>query len=98
MNKENKQYTQEEIRNMSYWQLWELRRKSGIFYFLFLLGVYSFLLYCFFKVLYILAYGKSLEFKVDLWILPICLSVGPLYYLFHEWYYRNVFLKKEERK
>lgn len=94
-NKQEKQYTEEEIKKMSYWQLWELRRKPGLLYFVPSLGVYAFLIYCFIKVLYILGTSDTLEFKVDLWIVPVVLMVGPIYYYFHEWYYKNIYLKKK---
>ena len=92
-----KQYTREELKQMSYWQLWGLRRKLGIWYYLPLIGVYTFLIYCFGKVIYILLNSDTLEFKVDLWIIPVCLLIGPIYYLIHEWYYRNIYLKKEKQ-
>jgi len=92
---ENKQYSKEEISKMSYWQLWQLRRKTGLWYFMPLLAVYTFLIYAFIKCLLILAKGETLEFKVDWWIIPILLVVGPLYYYGHEYYYKNIYLKKE---
>ena len=92
---EEKKYTEEEIKNMSYWQLWEVRRKTGLWYFVPLLAVYTFLIYAFIKCLVILATSDTLEFKVDLWIIPVCLLMGPLYYFVHEFYYKNVYLKKE---
>ena len=96
-NKEvEKQYTEEEIKNMSYWQLWELRRKAGLWYFMPLMAAYVFFIYCFVKVLLIFAYGDTLEFKIDLWIIPVLLLIGPIYYYFHEWYYKNVYLKNKE--
>ena len=91
---EEKQYSEEEIKNMSYWQLWSLRRKAGLWYYFPLLGVYSFLLYSFIKVLVILATSDKLVFNVDIWAIPIFLLVGPIYYFGHEWYYNNVYLKK----
>lgn len=93
---EEKQYTEEEIKNMSYWQLWGLRRKTGLWYFVPLLGVYSFLIYSFFKILYILRFSDKLEFKVDLWAIPIFVLAGPVYYYFHELYYKYVYLKKQK--
>ena len=92
---EEKKYTEEEIKNMSYWQLWEVRRKTGLWYYVPLLAVYTFLIYAFIKCLVILATSDTLEFKVDLWIIPVCLLMGPLYYFVHEYYYKNVYLKKE---
>lgn len=94
--KEEKTYTEEEIKNMSYWQLWGLRRKPGLMYFVPLLAVYTFLIYCFLKVLYILRAGDSLQFNVDLWIIPVCLLAGPIYYYGHEFYYKNFYLKKNQ--
>lgn len=96
-NKNNqKQYTREELQQMNYWQLWGLRRKSGLWYFLPLVGIYTFIVYCFFKVIYILAKSDTLEFKVDLWIIPVCLLAGLLYYYLHELYYKNFYLKNKE--
>ena len=92
---ENKEYTREEISKMSYWQLWEIRRKTGLWYYTPLLAVYSFLIYAFFKIIYILLKSETLEFKVDLWIIPILLLVGPIYYFGHEFYYKNIYLKKK---
>ena len=92
---EEKKYTEEEIKNMSYWQLWEVRRKTGLWYYVPLLAVYTFLIYAFIKCLVILATSDTLEFKVDLWIIPVCLLMGPLYYFGHEFYYKNIYLKKE---
>lgn len=94
---ENKNYSEEEIKQMSYWQLWGIRRKPGLWYFMPLLAVYSFLIYAFFKVLYILAFGNELTFKVDLWAIPIFILAGPIYYYGHELYYKNVYLKKNNR-
>ena len=92
---EEKKYTEEEIKSMSYWQLWELRRKPGILYFVPLMTVYVFLIYCFVKVLLILAKSDTLEFNVDWWIVPIALASGFVYYYFHEWYYKNIYMKKK---
>lgn len=92
---EEKEYTREEIKNMSYWQLWGLRRKTGLWYFLVLGGIYSFLIYAFFKALIILGSGDTLKFVVDLWAIPIFILAGPLYYLIHELYYKHVYLKKK---
>ena len=92
---ENKQYTEEEIKKMSYWQLWELRRKAGVWYFVPLLAGYVFMAYCFFKVLYLFMIRDVSVFKVDLWIIPIVILAGPAYFYFHEWYYKNVYLKKK---
>ena len=94
-NSEEKVYTQEEIKNMSYWQLWQLRRKAGLWYFMPLLAVYTFLIYAFIKCIITIAIGSTLEFKVDPWIYPILLIVGPLYYYGHEYYYKNIYLKKK---
>lgn len=92
---ETKQYTREEIKNMSYWQLWELRRKTGLWYFIILGAVYSFLIYAFIKILVILGKGDTLEFVIDLWAIPIFILIGPLYYYIHELYYKNVYSKKQ---
>lgn len=94
---EKKQYTQEEIKNMSYWQLWEIRRQTGLWYYLPIMAVYTFLTYAFIKCLIILATSDTLEFKVDLWIIPVALLVGPLYYIGHELYYKNIYLKKNNK-
>ena len=95
-NNEERQYTEEEIKNMDYWQLWQLRRKSGKWYFFTLMAVYSFLIYAFFKVLYILRNSNELVFKVDLWAIPLFLLAGPIYYYGHEWYYKNIYMKKKQ--
>ena len=92
---EEKQYTEEEIKSMSYWQLWGLRRKTGLWYYVPLMAVYTFLIYAFIKCLAILAFSDTLEFKVDLWIIPVCLLSGPLYYYIHELYYKYVYLKQK---
>ena len=96
--KEEKTYTEEEIKNMSYWQLWELRRKTGVWYFLILLAIYTFMIYLFLKVIYMFASKNfnGMRFAVDWWIVPICLLTGPLYYYGHEWYYKNIYLKKQK--
>ena len=96
-NDNQKQYSEEEIKSMSYWQLRELRRKTGLWYFTPLLAVYTFLIYAFIKVILILWKSDTLEFKVDLWIIPILLLIGPLYYYGHELYYKNVYLKKKQQ-
>ena len=89
-------YTQDDIRNMSYWELWGLRRKAGIFYFLILLSIYSFLAYLFLKVVYIFATKSfgDMAFSVDWWAVLLCLAFALIYYFFHEWYYKNKFLKE----
>ena len=92
-----KQYTQEEIKNMSYWQLWELRRQSGILYFIVTIGLYTFLIYCFFKIMFVLAKSSTLEFKVDWWAIILCLLAGPIYYYLHELYYKYFYLKKQTK-
>ena len=95
--KNKKTYSKEEISNMSYWQTWEFRRENGILSYTLNMALYVFMIYCFIKIMLILAYGDSLKFKVDLWIIPIVFLAGPIYYEFHEWYYHKVFLKKEEK-
>ena len=94
---EEKQYTKQEIKNMSYWELWGLRRKANLWYFMTLIGIYSFLIYAFIKCMYILLKGDSLTFNVDLWAIPLFVIAGPIYYYGHELYYKNVFLKKNNR-
>ena len=94
-DKQEKQYTDEEIKNMSYWQLWELRRKAGVWYFVPLLAVYAFMIYCFIKVMYLFIIRDLSKFTVDLWIIPIIALIGPIYFYGHEWYYKNVYLKKK---
>ena len=86
---EEKKYTEEEIKQMDYWQLWGLRRKTGLWYFTPLLAVYTFLIYAFLKIIYIFLKADTLEFKVDLWIIPICLLAGPIYYYVHELIYKK---------
>ena len=98
--KEEKTYTEEEIKKMSYWELWGLRRKPGVWYFLIQVGIYAFMAYLFCKVIWIFA-SKSFEgmrFIVDWWAIPLCLVTGPLYFYLHEWYYNNIFLKKGGKK
>lgn len=95
-NKETKQYSEEEIKEMSYWQTWELRRNSGLLYYIMTFALYTFMIYCFVKIMLILAKSDTLEFKVDLWIIPLCLITGPLYYYFHEWYFKNIYSKKDK--
>lgn len=94
-----KQYTEEEIKNMSYWELWGLRREISLWYYIVLGFIYSFLIYAFIKVVIIFA-SKHFEngFNVDWWIIPILLLMGPLYYYGHEIYYKNYFLKQDKEK
>ena len=96
MEENKKEYTKEEIQNMSYWELWGVRRTAGVKYYLLTFAIYTFLLYCFIKLIYIFA-SKHFEngFQVDPWIIPICLITGPLFYYLHEWYYKNKFQNKK---
>ena len=95
-NEDNKVYTEEEIKKMSYWELWGLRRRPGLWYFLILLGIYTFMAYLFIKVIWIFASKNfnGMRFTIDWWAIPLCLISGPLYFYGHEWYYKNHFLKK----
>lgn len=94
------QYSEEEIKQMSYWQLWGLRRKAGITTFVMMISVYAFLLYIFFRVIQIFA-SKDFnggKFTINYWSIPICIIIGLLYWFIHEWYYKNVFLKNNPDK
>lgn len=95
-----KTYTEDEIRQMSYWQLWGLRRKAGLMYYIILLSIYTFLTYAFCKVVYIFATKKfdNMSFNVDWWAVLLCLSVALIYWFFHELFYKNIFLKKHPDK
>ena len=93
-DKKKKQYSREEIKEMSYWQTWELRRESGLMYYTFMFALYTFMIYCFIKIILILKYADTLKFTVDLWMIPVFFLTGPAFYYFHEWYYKNIYLKK----
>ncbi len=105
-NKENKKdnlenpnpYSDDDIKEMSYWQLWGLRRKAGMYYFLFLIFVYSFITYLFLKVIYIFASKNFTSFSVDWWAILICALISISYWLIHEKYYHLVYLKKHPDK
>lgn len=93
-----KQYTEEEIKNMSYWQLWSLRRNMSLWYYIIVGALYGFLTYAAIKIL-IIFYTKNFEngFKLDWWIIPILLLLGPVFYYGHELYYKNIYLKKKQQ-
>lgn len=94
--KKPNEYTEEEIKNMTYWELWGLRRTAGMSYYMMLLSIYSFLLYLFFKVVYKFATKSFDNFSVDWWAILLCLGIALIYWFFHEWYYKNIFLKKKK--
>lgn len=91
-------YTQEDIRKMSYWQLWGLRRKAGKFYFIFLTSIYFFMTYLFGRVIYMFAKKSFDKFTINWWSIPLCLAVGIAYWFIHEWYYNNIYIKKNPDK
>ena len=72
--------------------------KYAFFTNLILLAIYTFMIYLFLKVIYMFASKdfNGMRFAVDWWIVPICLLTGPLYYYGHEWYYKNIYLKKQK--
>lgn len=83
------QYTEEEIKQMSYWQLWGLRRKAGMLYYVLTTTVYAFLVYLFLKVCYIFYTKKFSGFSVDWWAVLICIAIGLIYWYAHELLYRK---------
>ena len=83
------QYTEEEIKQMSYWQLWGLRRKAGMLYYVLTTTVYAFLIYLFLKVCYIFYTKKFSGFSVDWWAVVICIAIGLIYWYAHELFYRK---------
>ncbi|MBR2067516.1 MAG: hypothetical protein IJ875_04560 [Solobacterium sp.] len=92
-----KTYTAEEIKKMSYWQLWGLRRQTGLFYFLVSVTFYSFLLYLFFKVIYMSALKQFGNFQLDWWAIPVCILIGLIYYYGHEAYYKSYIQKHPDQ-
>lgn len=81
--------TREEIQNMSYWELWGVRRKAGPLYFVLTLGVYAFIAYLFLKVCYLFYIRDFSSFGIDWWAVLLCLAVGFVYWSVHELLYKK---------
>ena len=97
--KKQKKYTPEEIKAMSYWQLWGLRRETGAFYHVATVSFYGFMVYLLIKVYWMFASRSldGLKFSLDWWSIPLAVLIGLGYWYFHEFWYRNKYLKKEEK-
>ncbi|MBQ1509087.1 MAG: hypothetical protein IIZ47_06650 [Erysipelotrichaceae bacterium] len=103
MSEKKKQYTPEEIKAMSYWQLWGLRREGGPVYHVMTVSFYAFMVYLLIKVYYLFASRdlEGLKFSLDWWSIPLAVIAGLAYWYGHEAYYRHRYLnidnKKEDR-
>ena len=87
--------SEDEIKKLSYWELWGLRRNLGAFYYIFYVSLFALIVYLFIKICYLL-HIRNFKFSFDWYSIPLALVVGVLYWVLHEKIYKDKYLDKHK--
>lgn len=92
------QITEEDVKNMSYWELWGYRREGGMFYHVATSSFYTFLIYLFLRICYLFYIRDLSHFGINWWSIPLCIIVGLLYWFIHEAIYKKKMPERNQNK
>lgn len=91
--KEQRQLTEEDIKKMSYWEVWGESRKAGLIANAAPIALYTFMVELFIRIIVLLKEG-TLQFSLHWYHYVIPFVVALLYYYIHELIYKMKFKKK----